>query len=438
MIVQLPENATGTVSAIVDGKDVAAILVFGSPVTLPLGELSAGNHSVVVIYSGNKIYGMGGDFKNFTVDKLSTNVTAEPVEVIEGETATMIVVVDANATGLVLVDVGDNKYYADVASGKAVIDVAGLTAGNYTAKITYLGDSKFNSNLTSNDITVKEKVVSEIIIDLPDSFKTGENISVSIPDATGNVSVIFDGVESIVPLVDGNANYTLPSITSGEYSIIVMYSGDNTHTPAYNATSVYVERLGSWFNVTEGTTFTTYAVETGAGEQGALYAFVLRDSNGNPIANATVTFAYKTVVFNTTTDENGTLYLGISTYLAQDALCALSYVGDETHNATFVAFNFKIQKKPTAIKANAKTYKVTKKYKYLTVTLKTIKGSSRDGKTYLKQGKKITLTVNGKTYKGFTDANGKVTFTITNTRKVNMLLLLNMLEVTHTQVQKQK
>ena len=95
----------------------------------------------------------------------------------------------------------------------------------------------------------------------------------------------------------------------------------------------------------------------------------------------------------------------------------MSYVGDETHNATFVAFNFKIQKKPTAIKAAAKTYKVTKKYKYLTVTLKTIKGASRDGKTYLKKGKKITLTVNGKTYVGTTNANGKVTFAITNLNK---------------------
>ena len=177
------------------------------------------------------------------------------------------------------------------------------------------------------------------------------------------------------------------------------------------------QKVATQFNVTEGTTFETYAVETGIGEQGALYAFVLRDINGNPIANATVTFAYKATVFNSTTDENGTLYLGISTYLAQDALCAMSYLGDETHDATFVAFNFKIQKKATALKASAQTYKVKTKKKLFTVTLKTNKGASRDGKVYLKKGKIVTLTVNGVTYTGKTNANGQVTFKITNLNK---------------------
>ena len=103
---------------------------------------------------------------------------------------------------------------------------------------------------------------------MPDPIKSGENISVSIPGATGNVSVIFEGVECIIPLVDGKANFTVPGITSGEYSVVVMYPGDDTHTPDYKAISIKVEKLGSWFNVTEGTTFVTYAAETAVGEKG--------------------------------------------------------------------------------------------------------------------------------------------------------------------------
>ena len=423
--VDLDKDATGLVKFYMVSKETGEeytmyMDVVDGHVETFTNSIEPGNYTVVATYMGDSLF--------------NTNTTSEDVEIIghimkdtpisldivtSENNVTMTVTVNDTAIGLVKFEVtGAEEFavYVDVVDGKAVLEEV-LAAGDYSVVATYMGDLLFNSNLTSKDFAVKEKVQSNITIDVPDPIKAGENISVSIPGATGNVSVIFEGVECIIPLVDGKANFTVPSITSGEYSVVVMYAGDDTHTPDYKAISLNVERLGSSFNVTEGTTFVTYAAETAVGEQGALYAFVLRDSNGNPIANATVTFAYKTVVFNSTTDENGTLYLGISTYLAQDALCALSYLGDETHNATFVAFNFKIQKKPTAITAVAKTYKVTKKYKYLTVTLKTSKASSRDGKVYLKKGKKITLTVNGKTYKGYTNANGKVTFTITNLNK---------------------
>jgi hypothetical protein len=76
-----------------------------------------------------------------------------------------------------------------------------------------------------------------------------------------------------------------------------------------------------------------------------------------------------------------------------------------------------IEKKTTSISASAKTYKATAKAKKYTVTLKTIKGSSIDGKTYLKAGKKVTLKVNGKTYTAKTNAKGQATFSLKITKK---------------------
>ena len=67
--------------------------------------------------------------------------------------------------------------------------------------------------------------------------------------------------------------------------------------------------------------------------------------------------------------------------------------------------------------ASAKTFKATAKSKKYTVTLKTIKGSSIEGKTYLAAGKKITLTLNGKTYTTKTNANGQATFSLKLTKK---------------------
>ena len=419
--VSFKENITDTVEVIVDGKKYAVDVTEGKG-QLNVSDLAANKYTVGVNYYGDLLYIPTTNSTVFSVNKLdvkdSVNVTV-PSEVKPGDNITVDVAVPG-ATGDVTVIVDGKATVVPLdENGTASVPIDNIGAGDHGVVVMYSGDDTHAPTYKATTVSV-EKLDSQLDVTVPSDVKPGDNITVdvAVPGATGNVTVIVDGESTVVPLSEqGTASVPIDNIGVGKHGIVVMYSGDDTFAPTYKATSVNVEKLGSWFNVTEGTTFETYAVETAVGEQGALYAFVLRDSNGNPIANATVTFAYKTVVFNSTTDENGTLYLGISTYLAQDALCAMSYVGDETHNATFVAFNFKIQKKPTAIKAAAKTYKVTKKYKYLTVTLKTIKGASRDGKTYLKKGKKITLTVNGKTYVGTTNANGKVTFAITNLNK---------------------
>jgi len=76
-----------------------------------------------------------------------------------------------------------------------------------------------------------------------------------------------------------------------------------------------------------------------------------------------------------------------------------------------------IVKKPVTMTAPAKTYKASVKTKSYTVTLKSIKGASADGKTYFAAGKKVTLKVNGKTFTAKTNAKGQATFKITNLNK---------------------
>ena len=71
---------------------------------------------------------------------------------------------------------------------------------------------------------------------------------------------------------------------------------------------------------------------------------------------------------------------------------------------------------PPSLTASSKTFKSKTKTKTISVTLKTVKNSF-DGKTYLNKGKKITLTVNGKTYTAKTNAKGVAKFSIKITKK---------------------
>ena len=405
--VVLPENASGNVSVKVDGRTVYS----GSEnknFTVDLTGLSAGDHIVEVAYFGDEKYAAKTVTGDITIPQEETpepdnNVTvivdgqSYPAEIVDGK-----VVIDTNKSQVVVpetVVVDGVEYLVEYVNGTAVVDI------NKTEPV---------------------KELSNAAITTPNNVKSGEtiNVTVNIPSASGNVSVIVDGKESVVQLVNGSAVVPLENITEGDHDVVVIYSGDETHAPTHSVstfsvpTEIVVEsRLASQFNVTEAQSIETYAVDFPAGERGTTFQFQLTDSNGNPIANASVQFAYKTVIFNRTTDENGIVFLGVSTQFADSYLCALSYLGDDKHNATFVAFNFKLDKKPLSIFAMAKTFKSSIKTKKYTITLKTDKCASKDGKIYLKSGKKVTLKINGKTYKAKINAKGQATFKITKLTK---------------------
>ena len=419
-------NATGEVHVIIDGVDNILPLNENGTADFTIPEMGAGNHSVVIVYPGDDTHEAKVVTQTVNVEKqmAEANITS-PSDVKEGESATVKVEIE-NATGEVVIIVDGVEEKVPLVNGTIDYPLDNLSAGNHSVVVIYPGDDTHSSTYSSSSFNVEaEPVVVKLATELTNITITDDlNITAYLVDENGkpvaNAEIIYrigDETKYINTAEDGS--FTINGVAKSK--VTIDYAGNETllatNTSITLQNVVTPPKLGSYFNVSEGTTFETYAVETAAGEKGALYAFTLRDSNGDPIVNATVTFAYKTVVFNSTTDENGTLYLGISTYLAQDALCAMSYVGDEKHNATFVAFNFKIMKKPTVVKAYKAKYKVKTTVKKYTVTLKTYKLSSRDGKVYLKAGKVLKIKVNGRNFYATTNSKGQATFKITNLNK---------------------
>ncbi|WP_296883799.1 Ig-like domain-containing protein [uncultured Methanobrevibacter sp.] len=499
-------GATGNVSVFVDGVENVVPLDENGTAQFIIPAAESGEHSVVVVYLGDDTHDAAVATGSFSVEKVlsEANITL-PSDVKAGEEAVIDIAIPG-ATGNVSVIVdGVETVVALDENGTAKYTVPAVGAGDHSVVVVYPGDDT-NAPVVKSATFSADKETTEANVTMPTDFKVGEqaNVTVDIPGATGNVSVIVDGVETVVPL-DENGTAVVPmNMTPGEHSVVVVYSGDETHSPVIKTATVNAEvvtsqftnlvldgnlvlsgvlvdslgnaianatidytigttkgtlttgadgsfkmtaqnnaivaiayagtpevagtniditiqniapsRLGSEFNVTEGISIKTYAVDSPAGEIGQTTSFRLTDSNGKPIVNATVKFAYKTVILNRTTDENGIVFIGINTQVAQEALCAMSYIGDENYNATFVAFSFDIQSKPITISAPSKTYKASATKKY-TVTIKTEKCNSRDGKVYLSAGKKITMKINGKTYTAKTNAKGQATFNLNISKK---------------------
>lgn len=167
--------------------------------------------------------------------------------------------------------------------------------------------------------------------------------------------------------------------------------------------------------------FTQYACDYYEGERGGNFTFQLVDEKGNSVANKTIYIGYNGVTLNRTTDANG--YAAVQINLLNEGLYTfvIVFLDDDGYHASMAVHKVTIKKKTTSISASAKTFKATAKTKKYTVTLKTIKGASIGGKTYLKAGKKVTLKINGKTYTAKINSKGKATFNLKITKKGKFL-----------------
>ena len=235
------------------------------------------------------------------------------------------------------------------------------------------------------------------------------------PIANATITYAVNGANATEVTTDDNGVFTVQgasdSIISIDFNGNDAFDASNINITLKNLSPV---RQATLFNSSD---FTQYSCDFYEGERGGNFTFQLVDEMGNPIANKTIYIGYNGVTLNRTTDENGFANVQINLKNAGLYTFVIVFLGDEDYNATMAVHKVNIEKKTTSISASAKTYKATAKTKKYTVTLKTIKGSSIDGKTYLAKGKKVTLTINGKTYTAKTNAKGQATFSLKITKK---------------------
>ena len=432
LTVNLPSDATGEVVVKINGKKVDTISA-NETITINLNNQATGDYVVDILYSGDKNYESDMATKEYTISKAETSISAKQIAFEEGNASKIEVTVSDIESGIVLVDVGGKKFYGDIDKGKAVITLDGVSEGNYTANIKFFGDDKYNQATTTTDVKVSEdKIITELkeqleeanakvdnltdelsnatdkiadltaelnetqanatklSEDLADANQKVNNLTTQLEKAQSNVTIVVDGVEYLVDVVNGTATIKTNS----------------TKPISKKDTVIVVDK-----------TFTRVATDYNAGERGGMFYAILKDSNGNVLANKTVQIAVNGPIYNVTTDDQGRAGLQVNLANANTYTYALSFQGDDEYNAAPIASSkLTVTKKKITISASNKVFKAKTKTKKISVTLKTVK-NKYDKKTYLKSGKKVTLKVNGKTYTAKINKKGVAKFTIKITKK---------------------
>ena len=265
----------------------------------------------------------------------------------------------------------------------------------------------FAGNITISNITVKCRQEKENVI-----------ISISSLKYLKGICLVDVGENKYyAELKDGKATVNIKNLDAGEYDVSVRYYGDENETvnTKLNINDYTTVNVNTTVNV--ASKFTFLAVDTSAKEKGGAISFTLTDINGDGLANKSVQVAMNGKIYNTITDDTGMGSVNVNINAANTYTCAISFAGDENYNACPLTITkLTINKKKTTIKATAKTFKVKTKTKKISVTLKTVKNQF-NSKTYLYKGKKLTLTVKGKTYSAKTNSKGIAKFSLKLNKK---------------------
>ncbi|WP_304045353.1 Ig-like domain repeat protein [Methanobrevibacter gottschalkii] len=411
-------GASGVVKIIVDGAGTIITLDETGKAEYLIPNIAAGEHSIIAIYDGDETHNAVYNSAVLKVAKFASEVSVAGGNVVVGQDTVIKVSVTDGATGVVMIEVAGAYYSLDLSESDEIS--ISLPVGEYSVVAKYMGDDKFDSSVSSPiTVVVADKQVAHITIEAAD-VKVGEKAEVTITlpsDATGFVNVIVDGkdIGKLEIGENGTVKVQVTSLKAGSHTIDVVYDGDDKYEQSSSSKIITVAKLNAYFEVPYS--FTRYAVDYYGGERGAKFYAILKDENGNVLANKTVQIAICGPIYTVTTDEYGRAGLTINLATANRYTYALSFQGDEDYNAAPLGSTTLIlNKKTTAINVKDLSFKSTAKTKTVSVKLTTIK-NEYDGKTYLNAGKKITLKVNGKTYTAKTDANGVAKFNIQITKK---------------------
>ena len=317
--------------------------------------------------------------------------------------------------------------------------------GSYLAVGLLLGHKVFESDIEYNNFTIISGKESPNIVNYNASAnniiennvidsKVGtefhfDNATVTILDAKDGV-ILFkvvlkdrkgnildnkpvvltfnDNAYPLTTLDDGSVTLELNINKAGNYTISMSFEGDDDYFAASDIGTVTVRKLKTELSV-GNVSYKTTATKT--------VTATLKDENGLAIAGKTIVFTVNGKTYNGTTNANGVASAKITLTAGGTYTITAKFAGDGEYQAKTGTGKLTLTKQSTSLTSSGKTYTVTNTAKYIYVTLK-------DGAKKLLASKKITATVNGKTFSAKTNSKGvakiKLTLTKVKTFKVSL------------------
>ena len=134
------------------------------------------------------------------------------------------------------------------------------------------------------------------------------------------------------------------------------------------------------------------------------------DSEGKALKDKSILIGFNGKIYNKTTDGDGIAQLQINLKRSDIYTFAVCFLGDDQYNGSFAVAKITVNKQTPKFSTSNKSYKASTKTKTLTATFKSSRGNPV-------VGKKVTFTLNGKSYTATTDSKGVATVNVSLSKK---------------------
>lgn len=336
----------GSVIFNINGTNYTASVVNGSAkISVYFDEV--GDYIISANYQDNGLYNGSSVQKTVSVTKTDVNLTVDIDDIIYGENPVANInltsIAGINVTDDVVLTVNNKKYSVKVINGSAVFSVPEiLTAGEYQAIVSYLGSEKYNLANNSFNFTVAKKEINMNVTIDKDYRDITVNVNLS-EKLDGNLTVLVNNTSYTLTYINGTGSLIFKNLTYGNYTINVTFTKDN-----YQSINVSENvEINSIKTVLETENVVMYY------KNGTRFVVVLKDIDGNPLANMNVTISINGRDYIKQTDENGTAFMGLN-------LDSKNYTVVTTFNGTSKYFgtsaNNTVSILPTIISKNIVKY----------------------------------------------------------------------------------
>ena len=302
--VDLPKDATGTVTVEIDNKKYTANVIDGTANVIVSG-LSAGDFNITTVYSGDAKYDSMTKKGNVTViPNVDVNLDVSDVEMFYHDGTRLIAkLTDFQGKPIVNATIYfsiNGVIYAKTtdANGTASIGL-NLDSNVYPVTVTYNGSafySKISKNIT---VTINSSIIAD---DLVKMYQNATRFYAKFMGSDGKVLA-----NTQVRFNIHGVFYTKTTNNDGVADLGIMLRPGTYILTAYNP--VTGEQQG--FNITVKSLIvqndlTKYYMNA------SKFQATIYDKNGSLAVNKNVTFNIHGVFYTRTTDENGVVSLGIS------------------------------------------------------------------------------------------------------------------------------
>ena len=283
--------------------------------------------------------------------------------------------------------------------GDANVSTSNLLPGTYTIKLY----NPYSKETVKNTITVKKansKITAKNIYILP---KTKISYSVVLKNNKNepikNARVYFEYNNKKVDVLtdaNGKATISLPALSKGTYTISYNYKGNSKYNPSSGSKKLYVQ---------DSTTKLTATDLKMQYNNGSSFSVKATDSSGKVLANKTIKFKFNGKTTSVTTNSKGVAKLKIEDLKPNTYNIKFSYSTEGLKDYNIQTKKVIISKQTVNVTANDLVMKHNDGSAYQ-VTIKNKTGFNLNGV-------EVQFTLNGKTTKVTTDANGVAKLAVT-------------------------